>query len=282
MVFSSTAPLCQLFLIRTMFIQVIEQIAQTILSQSDTSFLGAFPQDRDHPMLAVEIPNTQIGQLRNANPRVIQEPQNSTVAHRSSFSNGAVFIGRGTCVQELFKLFGCNGLNQGLADLGKHNAIKGVGCQGSTMDQPVKEGAGRTSVGVNRSLATDLAMSTWRLAQMGEPGTDVSALHVIDLGDLKHLFKIGPHEPECCLMPFHGLGTRVASLMVLHILINQCGKRSTAGLQILPCRLPFRHLTSDGLLLFRLACLSLGIKLDPLGSCPCLRDAGCSLVGSTS
>src|SRR5260370_3980885 len=172
MVFSSSASLVQLFLIRTMFIQVIEQIAQTILSQSDTSFLGAFPQDRDHPMLAVEIPNTQIGQLRNANPRVIQEPQNSTVAHRSSFSNRARFIGRGTCVQELFKLFGCNGLNQGLADLGKHNAIKGVGCQGSTMDQPVKEGTGRPSIGLNRSLPADLAMSTLRLSPRALPGAE--------------------------------------------------------------------------------------------------------------
>src|SRR5258708_9135986 len=110
MVFPCAPPFSQLFLIRPMLSRIIEQIAKTVLPQSNPSFLGALPQYRDHAMLAVEITHAQIGQLRDTNTRVVQQPQNGPVAHGCSLGEGASLMRRGTGIQELFKLFGCDRL----------------------------------------------------------------------------------------------------------------------------------------------------------------------------
>jgi hypothetical protein len=54
-VLASAAPFGQLFPIRPVLIQVVKQIAQTIIAQGDAPFFGAFPCDREDAMLAVEI-----------------------------------------------------------------------------------------------------------------------------------------------------------------------------------------------------------------------------------
>lgn len=65
-IFSCTAPFRKFLLIRTMFVQVVAEVAQTVLSQSDAPLLRSFPQYGHNSLFAINIADAQIDQFGNA------------------------------------------------------------------------------------------------------------------------------------------------------------------------------------------------------------------------
>jgi len=79
-----------------MFVQVVGEIAQAVLSKSHPPLFGAFPQHRHDPVFAIKIAHPQIDEFRDADAGIIEEPEDSAVAYRSSLSKRTGLIGRGT------------------------------------------------------------------------------------------------------------------------------------------------------------------------------------------
>ena len=130
----------EIFFIRTMFVQVVGEIAQTILSECHPSLLRSFSQHGHDPFFAIQIAHTQIDEFRDADVGIIEQPEDSSIADRRSFSKQPGLMGRSTSQQELFKLFGGNGLDERPAHFGKDYAIEWSVLQDPAMDEPVKEG----------------------------------------------------------------------------------------------------------------------------------------------
>ncbi len=54
-ILASATPFRQLLLIRPVLVQVVQEVAQTVIAERDAPFFGAFADDGEDAMLAVEI-----------------------------------------------------------------------------------------------------------------------------------------------------------------------------------------------------------------------------------
>jgi hypothetical protein len=72
MIFADAAPLSQFFFIRAMLVQVVTEVAQTNLLQSNTPLLGTLSQHHDHFFFAFQIIHVQIDEFRNTDTSIIE------------------------------------------------------------------------------------------------------------------------------------------------------------------------------------------------------------------
>lgn len=124
-----------------MMIQVIEQMALAVLAEGNPPFFGAFAPDGENPVFAVEAIASQAAELRHADARVIEHPEDRAIAHRGPFGDRTRFVGRSARPQQALKFLRGNGLDERLADLGEGHQVKGVALDQLAADQPVKERA---------------------------------------------------------------------------------------------------------------------------------------------
>src|SRR6266568_128146 len=82
-IFSSASPFVEFLFIRTMFIEIIGEVAQTVLSKCHTSLLRSFPHHRHDPVFAIKIRLTQVDEFGDADAGIIQEPEDSAIAYCS-------------------------------------------------------------------------------------------------------------------------------------------------------------------------------------------------------
>jgi len=75
MIFPMAAPFSQLLFIGTVLINVIIEIAQTVLPQRQASLLRSLAHHGDHAMFAIKIAQAQISQFRDANASIIEQPE---------------------------------------------------------------------------------------------------------------------------------------------------------------------------------------------------------------
>src|SRR5712691_4541716 len=95
-IFSSTSPFSEFFFIRTMFVQVVGEITQTVLSKCHPSLLCSFPHHRHDAMFAIEIREAQVDEFRDADAGIIEEPENGAIADRCSLGIRTGLMGRST------------------------------------------------------------------------------------------------------------------------------------------------------------------------------------------
>src|ERR1700694_3138280 len=88
MIFPGTAPLGQFLIVRPMPLQVVEQVAQTVLPKRAAPLLGAFAFHNDQAVFAVEITGAQPTQLGQADAGVVEYPEDGPVACWSAIGQG--------------------------------------------------------------------------------------------------------------------------------------------------------------------------------------------------
>ena len=209
-ILARTAPLGQFLLVRPLFVQVVQEIAQAVLPQRDAPFFRPLALDREDTALAVKIRQAQPAQFRDADACVVEHPQDSAVAHRRPFGDRSGFVGRRAGHEELLEFLGVNGLDERLADFGEHHPVKGVALEHFAMYQPVEESTRRAGIGLDGTLATRLAAAPRARAHLGEPTADSRGVDLAHQGDAAFLLKIALQQPQRGAMPLQGLVAVVA------------------------------------------------------------------------
>src|SRR6266566_7051810 len=85
------APLGQFLLAWAMPVQVVEQVALAGIAHGDAPLLGALAGDRQQPMFAVKIAHSQPTQLRDADARIVEQPENGAIARDCPLDKPARF-----------------------------------------------------------------------------------------------------------------------------------------------------------------------------------------------
>src|SRR6266566_3082000 len=62
----SAAPLGEFLLVRTMFVQVVGEVAQTVLSQGNTPLFRSLPHHRHDSLFAIQVAQAQIDEFRDS------------------------------------------------------------------------------------------------------------------------------------------------------------------------------------------------------------------------
>ena len=175
--FTCTAPFGQFLFTRSVTVEVVQEVAQAVVSEGDAPFLRAFPPYRDHSVPAVEVAEPQPAQLGHANASVVEQPEDGAVAHGCAIGHLPRLVGWCAGQQELFEFLGLDGLDERSSNLGEHDPIEGVAFDDLASHQPVKESTHRTGIGLDGAFGSGFAMLAIYLAHVGKPGANVSDVH---------------------------------------------------------------------------------------------------------
>ena len=225
-ILADAAPLGQLLLIGPAPVQVVQQVAQAVLTQRDAPHLGALALDREDAVLAVEVSQPETAEFGDADARVVEHPQDGPVAHGGALSHGSSLLGRSAGQQKTLELVGVDGLDQRLAHLGEGHAVERGARDALAAHQPVEEGPCRARIGLDGAFGSHLAAAGRRFAHVREPGVDVGGLDLADLFDASFFLEVAAHQPQGGAVPLQRLGAVVAALMVKQVVVDgspDCG-----------------------------------------------------------
>src|SRR5258706_3078466 len=153
-------------------------------------------------MLAIEVGQLQTQEFGEADARIVEQPEDGAISGGGPVGKRPDFARRSTRQQEAFELLWLDGANEGLADLGKGDAIKRIAVDDLTAHEPVEKGACRTRVGLDGAFAADLAVNAWGLAQVNKPGVDIRRVDFAHQRDVPLLSQEAFEQTQGSAVPF--------------------------------------------------------------------------------
>src|SRR5437667_8847768 len=100
-----------------MAIQVVQEIAQTVVAERDAPLLRAFTLDDQKAAFAIKITQAQIAELAKPYACIIEEPENGAIPGGCTIDKWPNLAWRSAGQQEPFKLLRLNDPNEWLAHL---------------------------------------------------------------------------------------------------------------------------------------------------------------------
>ena len=215
MVLPGAAPLGQFLLTGAVAIQVVQEVAQAVLTRARYAV----------PSSLSPLPRSFHACGRNRRGAAHKTRKSGYRCRRAARGwRGCAKLARSASwpfsrwragEQELFEFFGLNGPDQRPADLGEHHPIKRVAFDDLLAHQPVEEGAHRTSVGLDRAFGSRPPMLPMGFAQVSKPGAYIGGVHFANQGDLAFLFQERLQKAKGGAVPFQGFRTVIPALVIL-------------------------------------------------------------------